>query len=141
IAVQRLLETLRWFVFFLILERMSTEALAIANIVYTCYIVFWIPTEGFSETACSMVSRFVGRNREYRIGGVLRNAIVGAILATVPFILLVLTLTMLCIAYVAAIHLAWLVELVWLSVPISWLVCLAISYGWVRSGLWKRLEV
>jgi len=201
IAVQRLLETLRWFVFFLILERMSTEALAIANIVYTCYIVFWIPTEGFSETTCSMVSRFVGRNREYRIGGVLRSAIVGAILATVPFILLgliapqwlvavfcpeadllarsnaslrvvalamliaipgamwftavlgtgdtaaalgielVLTLTMLCIAYVAAIHFAWPVELVWLSVPISWLVCLAISYGWVRSGLWKRLEV
>lgn len=49
IAAQRSLEVIRWFVFFLILERVSLEALAIANIVYTCYIVFWIPTEGFAE--------------------------------------------------------------------------------------------
>ncbi len=31
--------------------------------------------------------------------------------------------------------------LVWMSVPISWLVSLAMSYGWVKSGIWKRLEV
>jgi len=198
---QRFLETLRWLVFFLILERVSDEALATANIVYACYVVFWIPTEGFAETCCSMVSRFVGRNQAHRIGGVLRDAIGGATLATLPFIVatllvpqwilavfapdsalitesstslrlvasamlivipggmwfaavtgtgdtavalgieFVLTLTMLGIAYVAAIQLAWPVEFVWVSVPISWLVCLTISYGWVKSGLWRRLEV
>src|SRR5262249_693477 len=68
IAAQLFLEDTRWFVFFLIVERVGTSALAIANIVFTCYIVFWIPTEGFSETVCSMVSRFVGRNRSNRIG-------------------------------------------------------------------------
>ena len=53
----------------------------------------------------------------------------------------VFTLTMLSATYFAAIHLAWPLALVWLSVPISELVCLAISYGWVKSGIWKRLEV
>jgi putative MATE family efflux protein len=201
IAGLRLLETARWFVFFLIIERVSIEALAIANIVYTCYIVFRVPTEGFAETACSMVSRFVGRNREHRIGGVLRNTIAGAILATVPFIVValfapqwlvalfspesgllaqsnaslrvaalamlivipaemwytavvgtgdtaaalgievVITLVMLGLTWFAAILLAWPMALVWMSVPIACLVCLTISYGWMKSGIWKRLEV
>jgi MATE family multidrug resistance protein len=200
-ALQRGLETLRWLAFFLILERVSNQALAIANLVYTCYVVFWIPTEGFAETSCSMVSRFVGRNQAQRIGVVLRDAIGGAVLTTVPFIAIallvpgwflavfnpgsdllaagssslrvvalamliiipgemwfvavsgtgdtaaalaievVLTLTMLGIAYVAAIHLAWPVEFVWVSLPIAWLVCLTISYGWMKSGIWKRLQV
>jgi len=200
-AVQRLMETLRWLAFFLILERVSSQALAIANVVYTCYVIFWIPTEGFAETCCSMVSRFVGSQQAHRIGAVLRHAIVGAILATVPFIAvallvpgwflavfnpgsdllaggsaslrvvalamlivipgemwfvavagtgdtaaalaieLVVTLTMLGTAYLAAIHLAWPVELVWLSLPIAWLVCLTVSYGWVRSGIWKRVQI
>jgi len=101
IAAQRLLGGVRWFVFFLIIERVGTEALAIANIVFTCYIVFRIPTEGFSETACSMV--------------------------------------MLCLTWFLAIYLAWPMSLVWLAVPIAWLVSLAVSYGWIKSGIWKRL--
>lgn len=201
IALQGLVETLRWLAFFLILERVTEEALAIANIVYTCYIVFWIPTEGFADTSVSMVSRLVGRNQAHRIGSVLRRAVGGAMLATVPLIAiavlvpgwflglfnpgadllmqgsaslrvvalamlivipgemwfaavsgtgdtaaalgieLVLTFTMLSLAYLAAIQLTWPLELVWISVPASWLVCLTISYGWVKSGMWKRLEV
>jgi Na+-driven multidrug efflux pump len=201
IAAQGFLEDIRWFLFFLIIERVGTSALAIANIVYTCYIVFWIPAEGFAETACSLVSRFVGRNRSDRIAEVLKGATGGAMLATVPFILLavfapqwllavfshelamtdqgnaslrvvalamlvaipaqmwftaveatgdttaalgidfVLTLVMLGVTYVAAIHLAWPLAIVWLTVPITWLVCLMISYGWIKSGFWKRLEV
>jgi MATE family multidrug resistance protein len=195
------LKDFRWFVFFLIIERMGTSALAIANIVYSCYIVLSIPAEGFAEAACSMVSRFVGRNRPQRIGAVLRSTVGGAVLVTGPFILLafvapqwlvavfapeselisqgnaslrivalamfiaipayiwltavegtgdtaaalgidlLLTLVMLGVTYLAAIHLAWPVALVWLAVPITWLVCLAVSYGWIKSGIWKRLEV
>jgi multidrug resistance protein, MATE family len=201
IAIQGIVGNLRWFAFFLILERVSTETLAIANVVYTCYVVLGIPTEGFAETTCSMVSRFVGRNRSHRIGGVLKHAIGGALVATVPFIIaalivpewfvdlfspgadllaqtsaslrvvalamlitipgqmwfvavlgtgdtaaslgieFVLTLTMLGLTYFGAIHMAWPVALVWLSLPIAWLICLTISYGWMKSGMWKRLEL
>jgi Na+-driven multidrug efflux pump len=63
IAAQCVLEDVRWFAFFLIIERVSTSALAVANIIFTCYLVFWISVEGFSEAACSLVSRFVGCNR------------------------------------------------------------------------------
>src|SRR6266545_3002038 len=84
IVAQGSLEHLRWLAFFLIHERVSTEALAIANIAFTCYAVFTIPMEGFSETACSLVSRFVGRNQPHRIGALLRSVIGGALLATVP---------------------------------------------------------
>ena len=195
------LEDLRWFVFFLIIERMGTSALAIANIVFTCYTVFWIPTEGFAETACSMVSRYIGRNRAHRIGELLRSTTGGAILATIPFIAIallapqwllavfspgsdllgesnaslrvvafamliaipaemwfiavegtgdtaatlgiefVLTLVMLGLTWLAAIHFGWPMALVWLSLPITWLVCLAVCYGWMKSGIWKRLEL
>jgi len=31
--------------------------------------------------------------------------------------------------------------LVWLAVPIAWLVSLALSYGWIKSGIWKRLAI
>jgi Na+-driven multidrug efflux pump len=200
IGLMGILENVRWFVFFLILERVSTQALAIASIVYTCYIVFGIPMEGFAETTCSMVSRFVGRSRPHRIGGVVHETIGGAMLATVPFIAaalllpelvlapfspgsdllaqssaslrvvalamliaipgemwfvavsgtgdtvaslgieLVATVTMLGITYFSAIYLAWPVAMVWLSLPLYWLVCLPISYGWVKSGIWKRLN-
>lgn len=195
------LKDFRWFVFFLIVERVGTSALAVTNIVYSCYIVLSIPAEGFAEAVCSMVSRFVGRNRPECISQVLRSTIGGAVLVTVPLILLallapqwlvavfapetqlvgqgkaslrvvalamfvaipaylwltavegtgdtaaalaidlVLTFVMLGVTYVAAIHLAWPMALVWLSVPITWLVCLAASYGWIKSGIWKRLEL
>jgi putative MATE family efflux protein len=201
IAAQRLLGDVRWFVFFLIIERVGTEALAIANIVFTCYIVFRIPTEGFSETACSMVSRFIGRNRTHRIGELLRSATRGAIIATGPLIVLAFctpqwlvgtfspesnllvqsnaslrvvalarlvaipadlwytavvgtgdtaaalgiellrSMVMLCLTWFLAIYLAWPMSLVWLAVPIAWLVSLAVSYGWIKSGIWKRLAI
>jgi putative MATE family efflux protein len=201
IAAQCFLEDLRWFIFFIILEGVSTTTLAIANIVYTCYVVFWIPAEGFSETSCSMVSRFVGGNRSHRIGRLLRVTTHGAVLATIPFILValifpqwilavfapgsellaqssaslrvvalamliaipgemwftavvgtgdtaaalgiefILTVVMVAMTWFAAIQLAWPVALVWLSVPIGWMLCLAMSYGWIKSGIWKRLEV
>jgi len=201
IAVQCVLEDIRWFVFFLIIERMGTSALAVANIVFTCYSVFWIPTEGFAETTCSMVSRYIGRDQANRIGAVLRSTTGGAVLATVPFILLaliapqwivsvfsseldllgesnaslrvvaiamliaipaemwfiavegtgdtaaslgidlLLTVVMLGVTWFTAIHLGWPMAMVWLSVPIMWLACLAASYGWMKSGIWKRLEV
>lgn len=201
IAARCVLADVRWFVFFLLIERMGTAALAAANIVFTCYIVFRIPTEGFAETTCSMVSRYIGRNQVKRIGDLMRSTTGGALLATVPFILLalfapqwivsvfssesdllgdsnaslrvvalamlitvpaemwfiavegtgdtlaslgidfLLTLVMLGVTYVAAIYLSWPMAMVWLAVPITWLVCLGTCYGWMKSGFWKRLEV
>jgi len=54
---------------------------------------------------------------------------------------IVLTATMLGIAYLTAIPLGWPVELVWLSVPIASAVSLFISYWWMKSRIWQRLEI
>jgi multidrug resistance protein, MATE family len=149
----------------------------------------------------SLVSRFVGRNQTERIRALLRDAIRGALLATLPLLLLallvpgwfiavfapewslladggaslrvvalamlliipgemwfgavlgtgdttaalaielVMTVTMLSVAYLTAISLAWPVEGVWLSLPIAWAVCLLASYGWVKSKMWRRLQM
>jgi len=195
------LEDVRWFLFFLIIERVGTSALAVANIIFTCYTIFWIPTEGFAETACSMVSRYIGRNRAHRIGELLRSTTGGAILATIPLLAvalvapnlvtaafapspdligqsnaslrvvalamligipaqmwltavegtgdtaaalgieILLTIVMVTLTWLAAIHFGWPLAIVWLAVPATKLVCLAASYGWMKSGIWKRLEV
>jgi len=52
-----------------------------------------------------------------------------------------ITATMLATAYLTAIPLAWPLEGVWLSLPISWAVCLFISYWWMKSQNWKRLQI
>ncbi len=48
---------------------------------------------------------------------------------------------MLGIAYLTAIPPAWPVELVWLSLPIAWLVGLVILYMWMKSRMWQRLQI
>ena len=48
---------------------------------------------------------------------------------------------MLGIAYLTAIPLRWPVEWVWLSLPIAWAVCLFISYWWMKSRNWRRLQI
>jgi len=52
-----------------------------------------------------------------------------------------ITVTMLGVAYVTAIPLGWPVAGIWLSLPIAWAVCLFISYWWMKSRIWQRLEI
>lgn len=201
VSLQALVEAVRWFVFFLILERMGAITLAVANVVYACYEVFRVPTEAFGETACSMVSRFVGRDQSDRIGTVVWQASRLALLVTLPVVVLalalpdwilsiftldetllsggmgslrivalgmlviipgemwfaavvgtgdtpaalaietIITIVMLVLTYVLAIGLSGKLELVWISLPIAWLTCLALSYVWMRSGMWRRLAI
>jgi MATE family, multidrug efflux pump len=198
ISAQALVEAVRWFAFFLILERVSHGALAVGNVVYSCYEVFRVPTEAFAETACSMVARFVGRDRTRQIVPVILSATRAAAFATLPMIELalwipdwvlsvftlddaliepgmlglrimalgmlviipadmwftavigtgdtpaalgieiVLTAVMLVTCYITAVVLAG-GGLVWLSLAAAALVTLLVSYGWMRSGMWRRI--
>jgi putative MATE family efflux protein len=86
VSLQGLVEAIRWFVFFVILERVGIVALAIANVVYVCYTVMRVPTEAFGETTCSAVSRLIGRDRLDRIEPVVHQSIRAAALATLPLV-------------------------------------------------------
>jgi putative MATE family efflux protein len=197
VSLQGLVEAIRWFVFFVILERVGVVALAIANVVYVCYTVMRIPTEAFGETTGSAVSRLIGRERLDRIEPVVHQSIRAASLATLPLIAtalivpewvlsafdldsallgpgaaslrvvaivmaivvpgemwftavlgtgdtraslgieIILTFVMLATCWLAAIPLAGGPALTWCSLGLGWLVTLAISYGWMKSGAWK----
>jgi len=201
IALQALLEGLRWLAFFLIVERLGEVALAQSNIVYACYALFRIPTEGFAETACSMVSKLIGEGKAEKIEHLVREVISDAYLVSLPFaglaflapgivlsclasegplvsggeaslrvvslamlviipaemwfvtvsgtgdtaaafgIETVLTAAMVACGYVTALVLGLRLEYVWLSLPISWLACLSLSYAWVRAGYWRRVDI
>lgn len=198
ISIQGLVEGLRWFLFFLILDKVGAVALAVGNVIYTCYTVFRIPTQAFQETACSAVSRLVGRDRTDRIDSVVQQSIRAAGVMTLPLIVtaliapswilsvfaldasllrqgeaslrvialamlvvvpaemwftavlgtgdtpaalgieMALTLVMLAASYVTAISLSGSLALIWCSLGLGWLVTLVASYGWMRSGVWRR---
>ena len=87
-AALAILMDIRWLIFFLIIERVGIPALAAANIVFTCYIIFRIPVEGVSETAFSMVSEFIGANHGHRLVHLLNTATLGGLAMTFPFIIL-----------------------------------------------------
>lgn len=86
ITLQGVVETLRWLAFFLILERVSTQALAWSNLVYACFVLLVIPTDAFGETAYSLVSRVIGGGRADEIGRVVRRTAWPAAMVTLPFV-------------------------------------------------------
>ncbi len=44
-------------------------------------------------------------------------------------------------AFVAALVLRQRVGVIWAALPVSWAVSLVLSYGWMRSGRWKRVTI
>jgi len=88
VAIDALVETVRWLLFFLILERLGADILARANIIYSCYTILLIPITGFAETTCSMVSNLIGQLRAEGIGGLLRRTTSLGLLAVVPLLVL-----------------------------------------------------
>ena len=269
VSLQELLEGLQWFFFFVIVEEISTEALAWSNIIYACYEVLLIPTVAFSLSTFSMVSNLIGgssgeggrradnpqrpstrprsgrahldsfrrlrrklsgaaesangeqnephtdrgsfypgdvseeeQGRGHRIGGLVRALTLTAYLVTLPFVVLGLlfpsvilsvftsdpaaiegaasglwvvllsmliavpaelwsaavsgtgdtdaalviefffTAAMLVTAYVAAfVIFPFSLVYVWVSLPVAWLICLVLSYAWVKAGYWERRQI
>ena len=88
VSLEALVETGRWFAFFLIVERMGETQLAISNIVYACYALFFIPTEAFSEAVFTMVSNLIGQGKASHIRVLLRRSIAFSLRITLPVVVL-----------------------------------------------------
>ena len=88
LALERLVGTARWFLFFLIIERAGETPLAIANIIYSCYAVFLIIIDGFSETNCTLVSNLIGQDQSERINAVTRSVMLWSAVCISPFLLI-----------------------------------------------------
>lgn len=75
VSLEALIETARWFGFFLIIERLGETPLAAANIIYSCYALYLLPTDAFDETIASMVSNLIGQKRDASLALFLRRVI------------------------------------------------------------------
>jgi putative MATE family efflux protein len=90
VSLQGFVGDASWFVFFIILERVSGELLAWSNVVFACYLVLMIPTEAFTEAAYTMVSNIIGSGHAERLRHVVRRAMAATYVVTAPLLLLVL---------------------------------------------------
>jgi len=90
VALQALVESARWFIFFLIFEQVSDDALAWASLVYACYAVLSIPALAFGEAVYTLASNVIGRGQPAKIPSLIRRAVLAAYLVTAPLLALAL---------------------------------------------------
>lgn len=67
IMLQNFLSLSSWFIFFMIIEKMGEEELAISHIVRSIYMVLMIPLFGFSNATNTLVSNLIGEGRSNEI--------------------------------------------------------------------------
>jgi putative MATE family efflux protein len=92
IVLQSMLSLGAWFLFFLLIEKMGAEALAISNLVRVVYLFLSVPYWGFSVTVSTFVSVFIGEGNYEKLFLVLKRSL---------FLCLSLTL---CIAFPVAFY-------------------------------------
>ena len=201
VSMEVLVESFRWFLFFLIIEQMGEEALAIATIISSCYALLLIPIDAFAETICSMVSNLIGQKDGKKLASLVRKTvklgyltivpvvavvvlyphavlavfssegtmiaesagalivITAATLVAVPAVIMhasvagtgdtaaslgieiVTSVFVLGFAYYAALVASLPLASVWFAEVIGWVICLALSWYWLRSGLWRRMQI
>ncbi|MBU1658184.1 MATE family efflux transporter [bacterium] len=201
VSMEVLIQSIRWFVFFLIIEQLGEEPLATATIIFSCYALLQIPIEAFAETVCSMASNLLGQKGEKKIGLLVLKTIKLGYLAIVPMLVaalffpqyvlaifspdeiiiesatatlmvivlatilavpaniiastvagtgdtvatllieLVVSVSILGYAYYAALVAGFSLESIWFAEVIGWSICLLLSWIWLRSALWKRINI
>ncbi len=92
IMLQNFLSLSVWFAFFLFVEKLGEQALAISNIIRSIYIVLMVPVWGFAAAANSLVSYIIGMGRSDDVFKLLNRIIlmcVGGVLAFVVLSMLI----------------------------------------------------
>lgn len=92
VAAESLVGTVRWFLFFVMVEQLGEAPLASANIVYGIYALFLLPVDGFSDTTMTLVSNLMGQEERSRIGAVVRRVTVSTFFLVMPLVLLALVI-------------------------------------------------
>jgi len=90
VSLEALVDMAKWFLLIVIIEQLGEETLASANIIFSCYALFLVPIESFSETVCSMVSNLIGQRHDQQLKPLIRRTIKLSYAVVAP--LLVLTM-------------------------------------------------
>ena len=81
-----------WFMFFIFIERMGEEPLAISNIGRSTYILLMIPGSALSTTVNTLVSNLIGAGQKEDVLPFIKRIVGVALVIVVPMILLTLAL-------------------------------------------------
>jgi len=81
-----------WFMFFIFIERMGEEPLAVSNIGRSTYILLMIPGSALSTTVNTLVSNHIGAGRKEEVLPFIKRIIIIALVIVVPVILFTLAL-------------------------------------------------
>jgi multidrug resistance protein, MATE family len=81
-----------WFMFFIFIERMGEEPLAVSNIGRSTYILLMIPGSALSTTVNTLVSNIIGAGRKEEVLPFIKRIIIIALVIVVPMILFTLAL-------------------------------------------------
>lgn len=99
VSIDALVDMTKWFMLIIIIEQLGEEILASANIIFSCYALFLISVDSFSETVCSMISNLIGQQQRQQLTVLIHRTIKLSYFVVLP----VLILTWLFPEYVLAI--------------------------------------
>ena len=88
VSLEALVGSLKWLLFFVMIEQLGEQPLGIASIIFSCYAVLLIPIDSFSESACSMASNLIGQKRQHDLVLLIRRVIVLNYTVTLPVLVL-----------------------------------------------------
>lgn len=88
IMLQNFLSLSVWFAFFLFIEKLGEQALAVSNIIRSIYIVLMIPVWGFAAAANSLVSYLIGLQQTDKVFTLIKRIIVLSFGGVFGFVLL-----------------------------------------------------
>ena len=75
-----------WFIFFIIVERISEEALAISNIIRSIYMVIMIPVWGLSTAVNTIVSNVIGQGRHEDVLPLIKKVVFISIISAIVMV-------------------------------------------------------
>ncbi len=90
VSLDALIDMTKWLLLIIIIEKMGEHVLASANIIFSCYALFLIPVESFSETVCSMASNLIGQQQNKRLQLLIHRSIKLSYFIITPFIVITL---------------------------------------------------
>lgn len=82
IMVQNFLAISSWFIFFMIIEKLGEDELAISHIIRSIYMVLMIPLFGFSSATNTLVSNLIGQNKTYKVTKLIKRVLVLSLCST-----------------------------------------------------------
>lgn len=85
--LQKLLSFGTWFIFFILVERMGEEPIAVSGIIRSVYMLIMIPVFAFGATANTLTSRQIGAGQQAEVMSTLKKIFRLSIISILPVLL------------------------------------------------------